>query len=578
MKKVKTTLKNPSSQAAPPGAVAPASGQTTADTCATAGTSAGRSWPQDYEGLSYETIVRGWLATRGIAGDVAEGARNTTMYQLARDLRYIMDFDEDFMVARLPKWGLSEAEARQAIKSAVSSPRGTEIPRSVKLLIAQLQSEATGAEAETGEKNPLPKTLPPVLETIRKMNPQFPKAAVLAALPPLGTLLTRLRCRYIDGKVQSPIFFTVIQAPQASGKSFARDLSDWLTRPIEENDMLERAKEEEYDEKCKKAKNAEEQPDDPKPVVRLLTATISNSALLKRAKNAKGLALYSFAEEIDTINRSNKSGTWAEKEDIYRLAFDGAKWGQDYVSNNSVSGMIRLRYNLLFLGTPLAVSKFFKKVEDGMASRFILAQLPDNRGEMLSRPVRISIAERDRMNEAIKKAYEEGSQDDEIELYQPELLKRLDMWHLERIVEFNADPDNFALDILRRRAALIGFRAGMLAWWLEGKKETKEGVEFAMWVANEVLNQQLVAFGEQMNNIERQSAEIMTDRRNKARMGRNGRLLASLPDAFSKSDIIVARKKLGREGRVDYVISRWLKAGLITESEIEKNQYRKVKS
>ena len=197
---------------------------------------------------------------------------------------------------------------------------------------------------------------------------------------------------------------------------------------------------------------------------------------------------------------------------------------------------------------------------------------------MLSRPVRISIAERDRMNEAIKKAYEEGSQDDEIELYQPELLKRLDKWHLERIVEFNADPDNFALDILRRRAALIGFRAGMLAWWLEGKKETKEGVEFAMWVANEVLNQQLVAFGEQMNNIERQSAEIMTDRRNKARMGRNGRLLASLPDAFSKSDIIVARKKLGREGRVDYVISRWLKAGLITESEIEKNQYQKVKS
>ena len=577
MKKIKTKLETPSSPVVPQGAGAPALGRTTADMFATAGTSAGQSWPQDYEGVPYETIVRAWLAQRGIVGEVAVGGRNTTLYQMARELRYIMDFNADFMQARLPHWGMGDTEVKATLHSAATSPHGTEMPPTLKALIAQCRKAMNGEEVtDTSDPNPLPKRLPPLLGTIRKMHPQFPKAAVLAALPALGTLLSQLRCRYIDGKWQAPIFFTVVQAPQASGKSFARDLSDWLTRPIEENDMLERAKEEEYDEKCKRAKNATEQPEDPKAVIRLLTPTVSNTALLRRARNAHGLILYTFAEEIDTILRGNKAGAWSKKDDIYRIAFDGAKWGQDYVSQNSVSGVVRLRYNLLFLGTPLAVSNFFKKVEDGMASRFILAQLPDNRGEALMRPVRISKGEQARMDSLLKQACEEGSQSEEIQLRQPRLMDELDRWQMERIHEYNLDPDNFALDILRRRAALIAFRAGMVAWWLSGRKETKEGVDFAIWVANEVLGQQLVAFGEQMNHIERQSSEILTDRRQKARQGRNGRLLASLPDAFTKGDVIVARKKLGREGDVSYVISRWLAAGLIEKNPSDKQAYVKT--
>ncbi|MBR1789678.1 MAG: DUF3987 domain-containing protein [Bacteroidaceae bacterium] len=572
MKKIKTTLENGVARTTVRPATPPATSASHSVNSATVPSS-----PSLYEGVPYTSIVRAWLAQRGIEGDVAEGARNTTLYQLARDLRYICDFNVDRMLAVLPHWGLSDDEARGAMQSATSSPRGTQMPQGVQAIIDQLKkSAAAEEEEEPTDRNPLPATLPPLFDVIARRYRMFPKTAVLAALPAVGTLLSQLRARYADGRVQSPIFFTVVQAPQASGKSFARELSDWLLEPVKANDALERQKEQEYKEKARKAKNAKEQPDDPRAIVRCLPATVSNAVLLKRADYAHELALFTFAEEIDTIVRSNKSGSWAQKNDIYRMAFDGAEWGQDYMAENSYAAVVRLHYNLLFLGTPLAVSGFFKRVEDGMASRFIVCHLPDNRGEALHKDAPLSIGARNRVAAMVKRAFEEGSQKEEIALSLPKTLAALDKWQMERIAEFDRDPDNFALDILRRRSAVIGFRAAMLAWWLCDRRETQAVVDFALWVASEVLGQQLVHFGEDMNRIERESLEKMKNLENKARSGRNGRLLASLPDAFTKADVIVARKRMGFEGDVSYVISRWLRRGLIAESGMDKYSYTKI--
>lgn len=530
----------------------------------------------DYNGVPYADIVKVWLAQRGIEGDVAEGARNTTLYQLARDLRYIMDFNTERMLQMLPDWGLQESERRQAVQSAVSSPRGTEIPQRLQALLEQCRKTDDATDDVSPKDNPLPAKLPPLLDKVAKLHPQFPKAAVLAALPALGTLLTNLRSRYIDGQYHSPIFFTVIQAPQASGKSFARRLSDWLTAPIKENDQLERKKEQEYKEKCKRAKNAKDQPEEPAVVVRCLPATVSNAVLLKRADKAQGMALYTFAEEIDTVARGNKAGTWSAKNDIFRMAFDGAEWGQDYMAENSYAAVVKLHYNLLFLGTPLAVSGFFKKVEDGMASRFILAQLPDNRGEALQKSVRLTIPEQNAADQLIRRAYDEGSAPNPVNCSLPQVLSALDKWQMERIAEYNLDPDNFALDILRRRAAVMGFRAAMVAWWLCDRKETQQVIDFALWVATEALQQQLVAFGEELNRIERESLEKTREHQRKAREGSNGRLLASLGDTFTKGDVIAARKRMGRFGECSYVLTRWLGAGLIERCQTDKSKFRKT--
>lgn len=580
MKQVKNKIENNGTVAH---GTAPSSTATQSPTAPTsAGTTATAKsdlFPDKYNEIPYRDIVAAWLAANGIEGEVMEGARNSMLYRLAREMRYIMDFNVDFLMARLPHWGLSDNEARQAIASATSSPRGTEVPRRIAEITAQLAKVREGQAAEpdtTADKNPLPAQLPPLFAEIARRYRDFPKTALLASLPAVGTLLCQLRSKYADGRMQSPIFFTVVQAPQASGKSFARELSDWLVEPIKLNDQLERQRENDYKEKLRQSKNAKEQPEDPKAVIRCLPATVSNAVLLKRADMAHELALYTFAEEIDTIVRSNKAGTWSQKNDIYRMAFDGAEWGQDYMAENSYSAVVRLHYNLLFLGTPVAVGGFFKKVEDGMASRFIVCHLPDNRGEALTRLPQMSIGQRRRLEALLKRAFEEGSGKQEIPVTLPKTLAALDKWQMERIAEYDRDPDNFALDILRRRSAVIGFRAAMLAWWLCDRRETREVTDFALWVASEVLAQQLVHFGDEMNRIERDSLEKMQTLERRARMGRNGHLLSSLPEAFTKADVIVARKRMGLEGEVSYVISRWLKKGLIAKSGIDKYSYTKT--
>lgn len=584
MKEIKTKLQNPAdktSAVSAPSVAGQIGHAPSSPTIAAAGSNPeGSDFPETYNDIPYTDIVAAWLAADGIEGDVAEGARNTELYRLAREMRYIMDFNIEFMLQRLPRWGLSETEARTTLQSAITSPRGTQLPKQLSAAIAQLKRALAPQDSEVpdmeGEHNPLPLRLPPLFNEIAQRYRRYSKTAILAALPEVGTLLSRLRSTYTDGTMQSPIFFTVVQAPQASGKSFAREMSEWLTHPIEENDQLERVKDNDYNNRLKLAKNAKEQPEDPKAVIRLLPPTTSNSTLLKRAVYAQGLALYTFAEEIDTIVRSNKAGTWSEKNDIYRMAFDGAKWGQDYMSQNSFSGLVNLHYNLLILGTPLAVAGFFKKVEDGMASRFIVCHLPDNRGEALSRPVELSAVTRRRTDALIRRAHEEGSGEKEIRFSLPRTLSAIDRWQTERIAEFDRDPDNFALDILRRRSAVIGFRAAMLAWWLCGRHETDIVVDFALWVASEVLSQQLIHFGDEMNRVERASLEKQNTQERKARMGRNGRLLVGLGNNFTKGDVIAARKRLGYDGDCSYVISRWLTKGLIAKSPTDKTRYVKL--
>jgi len=544
------------------------------------GEQGGGPYSTEYDGLAYADICRALLREWGIEGDVVKGARNNVLYKLCRNLRYICDFDVQHCLAVTPRWGLTELEARAVAVSAVGSERGVDMPLElVRALNAVRRSLAYTDDIIPDEPlpdpNPLPGQLPPVFAQVARRYSDNCKAAVLAALPAMGTLLTHLRSTYADGEVQCPIFFVVVTAPQASGKSFARELSYRLTKPLREADEVARAAENDYKQQLKAKKNTQRQPDDPRAVVRVLPSTISNAMLLKRADYAQGKALYTFAEEIDTVARSNKAGAWSQKSDIYRMAFDGAEWGQDYMSENSYSGVVELHYNLLMLGTPMAVSRFFRYVEDGMASRFTLTALPDTRGQMLQTREQLSQAEEALIDETVREAYAAGN-GEVITFHLPRVLARLEGWQQDRIREYNQNPDNVALDVLRRRAAVIGFRAGMLAWYLQGRQEDQVVEDFALWVANEVLAQQLKMFGDRINAAEKAN---MQEAERQERLGCNSRTLHiydELPDKFTLGDLVAVRHRAGLDGPPYVVIHRWLKAEMIMKSS-DKRGYLKLK-
>ena len=521
-----------------------------------------------YEGVAYADIVDRLLQRWGVCGAPAEGNRNMVLYRLAREMRYVCDFSQALLLRVIPSWGLGEQERAQTVASAISSPRGTQMPRDMAAVLYELQREGEDGgkpEVVAEQLNPLPK-LPALINYFVRRNPRNERAVVLATLPVLGNLLCRLRARYLDGTMESPIFMTVIVGPQASGKSFLRDIYETLAAPMLEADRLQLQREREYKEKVRLAKNAKQQPEMEEFCLRCLPATISNTQLLRRADQNHGLSILSFAPEIDTLKRSNSAGAWAQKGDIYRIGFEAGQYGQDYASDNSYSGVVELRYNLLLSGTDAAVRAFFRNVENGMVSRFCFAQMADDRGmKVQQRPTRVGALTCEKVVEQARRLFEMGSSpnpDALVYVSLPRTLRALDEWTEKRIAEYLQTGD-VALDILRRRACLIGFRAAMVAWALCGGSERKEVVDFALWVATEVLNQQLALYGKMLNEQENENRRIREEGQNELRRSRNTRLLDELSETFTKGDVVALRARHGMQGECSYIITRWLSAGLV---------------
>ena len=514
----------------------------------------------NYRGVPYSEIVKQLLANNG-SMEPEVGERNTVYFGLANHMRYICDFNAEKLLRVLPDFGLSEQERKQAITSAIGRPRKDKMPVVLQSAIAVCERER---EALNGEKIDLPKAadmgLPPMPQLLRLLCRRLPEAyrpaMIIAALPVLGTLATRVRFNYIDGQEQSLSFFSCITAPAASGKSFIRKPIDLLLTPINEQDMVEREKEQTYKEKLRTAKNSKFQPEDPHACPRNNGVSISIAKLLQLLTYANGKHLIGIGEEMDTLVKSEKAGSWSQKSDIYRLAFDNAEYGQAYMSEQSFNAHIHVYYNLLLTGTPNSMARFFKDLENGLATRVCFAQLPDTSFteipvfEPYTDDEKAEIIRWSRELESIGKV-----QPEPVCIACPQVNKAIGKW-LEEKRQQALDADNRAMDTFRRRAAVIGFRAGMLCYLLENKRPTRVVSEFATWVAEYVLRNQMELWGNEMEKLLTGAMEQQTER------GAATSLLSLLPKQFTTNDLIQLRVKTGQSVKlmsIKMLLFRWKK-------------------
>ena len=514
-----------------------------------------------YQDIPYSDIVEELLAQTGHAGGVEIGERNVVYFSLANYLRYICDFDKALLLKVLPDFGLSEQERLQAITSALGRPRKDQIPAIVQSALATCEREQaveSGVQALVPQASEmrLPK-LPKLLKILcRRLPSSYRPAMIIASLPVLGTLATRIRFNYLDMQEQSFSFFSCITAPAASGKSFLRKPVDLLLTPINEQDAIEREKEQAYKEKLRTAKNSKFQPEDPHACPRNNGVSISVAKLLQLLTYAEGKHLIGIGEEMDTLVKSERAGTWSQKSDIYRLAFDNAEYGQAYMSEASFSAHVKVYYNLLLSGTPNSMRRFFKDVEDGMVTRVCFAQLPDT--SFAEMPVFAPYTEAEKA-EIIRWARRLDTEEGTIECSAVD--EAISQWCREKLQQAS-DADNRAMDTFRRRAAVIGFRAGMLCYLLEDRKATDVVREFATWVAEYVFRNQMELWGDQM--------EMACAGALKMRDGRDvmGSLLALLPGEFVTADLIKLRAKKGMNVSVSSIKSllhRWKKKRRIAQ-------------
>jgi hypothetical protein len=385
---------------------------------------------------------------------------------------------------------------------------------------------------------------------------------VIAALPILGALATRVRFQYLDKQEHSFSFMSCITAPAATGKSFIRKPVNLLLTPIDRQDEIERKREEEYKDALRAAKNSKMQPTNPRACPRNNGINVSIAKLLQLLAYSDGKHLIGIGEEIDTLVKSERAGVWSQKSDIYRLGFDNAKYGQNYMSDNSFSANVPVFYNLLLTGTPGGMYRFFKDVEDGLVTRFCFAQLPDMFGSDIPAFENYTEAEeREIIDIADTLDKAAGT------IACSHVGVRIRRW-LNDKRELAIREDSRAVDTLRKRAAVIGYRAGMLAYLLNECVYTKEVGQFTSWVAEYVFQNQMELFGSKFEEVAQSQIRV---RENRSQVVS---LLQVLPEQFSKSDLMALRARNGQSTNVAMVISRWKAAGFIRQ--VEKNTYRKT--
>ena len=529
-----------------------------------------RKFPQDFKGIPYTSIISEYWRRTG--GEPSEGERNKRLHQLAANLRAICDNNEEWLLEVMPRFGLSAQEMRGIIHSACKEP--TKGSRLMDQIVNALEmgipsDEVEDAEVvaeETGVKVNV-KTLPIGLRESLVGVPVTMHMPVLCSVMPIAAAYAdQVTVEYCDGNTHRLGLMSIIRGEQASNKSVCKNAVDIWKRQLDEEDSLARKREEEWKERKKGRKANEKAPEDPHVLIRVVPVTVSCSTLLKRFKNAQGHTIYSFGEELDTLRKTNGAGSWSSKYDIYRLSFDFGEWGQDYNSDAAESGVVNVAYNWTMLGTNGAMRKCFKSdnIENGLSSRILVAEMPDSSFSKMPKFGKRSAEDEARIQEAVTRLRSFTGLVDV-----PRLRKAIETWVEEKRVEAAKDIDHVK-DTYRKRAAVIGFRCGVIFHMLSGcARESKSCLDFALMMAEYCLSQQIKVFGEALRN------EYVNAQDECQRYGANHSIFDQLAPSFSMDDLRALKRGYCGESALRNIITRWRRDGWIEKTDSK--HWHKVK-
>ena len=539
--------------------------------------------PLTFKGIPYTSIITEWWHRNG--GEPAEGERNVKLHKLAVNLRAICDNKKEVLMQVMPRFGLTETELKSVVDSACKEePKGVSKMMSEIILSEELRmnSEEFGDETNTDSQlstlnSKLRNSLPVGLKESLTGVPESMHMPVLCSVMPIAAAYAdQVTVEYCDGNTHRLGLMSIIRGEQASNKSVCKNAVDIWKRQLDEEDALARKREEEWKERKKGRKANEKAPEDPHVLIRVVPVTVSCSTLLKRFKNSNGHTIYSFGEELDTLRKTNGAGSWSSKYDIYRLAFDNGEWGQDYNSDAAESGVVNVAYNWTMLGTNGAMRKCFKSdnIENGLSSRILVAEMPDSSFSKMPKFGKRSAEDEAKIQDAVTRLRSFSGLVDT-----PRLRKAIEEWVEEKRVEAAKDIDHVK-DIYRKRAAVIGFRCGVIHFLLSqenGKmkkcknekiRESKATIDFALMMAQYCLEQQIKAFGETMES------QFVDARDECIRYGSNHSVYDQLAPLFTIDDLRALKRGFCSEAGLRKIISRWYRDKWIEKTD--KTHWKKL--
>ena len=547
-----------------------------------------------FRGIPYSSIIEEYWSKTG--GEPVEGERNVRLHQLAVNLRAICDNKKEVLMQIMPRLGLSETELQSIVESACKEPpKG--ISKQMQEIIRTLSDSPlkgeededlspalSQGEGESPKGRFSAKKLPIGLKESLVGVPESMHMPVLCAVLPIAAAYAdQVEVEYCNGQRHRLGLMSIIRGEQASNKSICKTVVDVWKRQFDQEDALARQREDEWKEQRKRRKANEKAPEDPHVLIRMVPVTVSCSTLLKRLKNAQGHTLYSFGEELDTLRKTNGAGSWSSKYDIYRMGFDHGEWGQDYNSDQAESGVVEVAYNWTMLGTYGAVRRCFKSdnIENGLSSRVLMAEMPDGAFAKLTKFSHRSEDDEARIQEAVTKLRSYSGFIDT-----PRLRKAIEKWVESKRQEAAKNID-YVMDTYRKRAAVIGFRCGVIHFLLSQEneklngqcsmfnvqcRESKASLDFALKIADYCLEQQMKAFGEAL-----QSGLISASQEG-LRNTKNHSIFDQLPPVFSMNDLRALKQGEHTPQALNMVIYRWKRDGWIEKIDAFNNEKIPTKS
>ena len=577
----------------------------------------GVGYPSSYRGVSYVDICTGWMRTfrRSLP---AVGERNNAYFALVSQcLRYICDFNEDFVVGVAPDYGLSEQERRACARSAISQRRLSSMPKKLRTFLEGIGCRFDGdADAAAGTvdaaqwdfsrwsktfgrwfDNPVWKPVCAYLPESARIN------GLLAAGSMWGTLLSGCHLRnWYDGSDLYLTFMTYIIGEAASGKGDYREIDRLIMEPLRQADERGRKAEEAYQEKMKqlsvsKAKK-DDVPEEKHFAVRYLPTDTTLKQKLERCRYAlaqfgaeqRQVACYNFETELSSkINYEKNS--WNSSQDFDKKSFDCEMTGSESRSSMTTNGLVNAFFNFVVTGTPDALQKKInaRNCLDGLPTRLLMGIQPPSGYRMIERsrrrrPDKDSDFLRTVGNKLMQCGWDVNLEQEcnVPKAWQDRLGKKtsfadaLYWWGQQKALTCELEEDKIG-NYFRKRAPMIAVKLGVVDAIMNSLDEFVDtgninlsfsSIELAIHLCDYIFESQIWYFGNLVE--EALEASAIT-----GHVYQNTKLVRSynnLPDIFSATEIQEAMCIVAKTAK-NYIYD-WVANGYI--KKIAKGKYEKI--
>lgn len=531
---------------------------------------AAQEYDTEYNGVPYSEIVA--RLEEQLGGRPEHGARNSFIFTMACNLRYVCNDDAAWIASILPTYGEDPQKHRTTVQSAVNRPMSREMPETLAraLKVSDAVAHQEGAAAHEAAPPALPEVLPqPVSLLVERIPERMRAAAAMAVFPALGAYVKDMHLVYADGRDYEPTFMNILVAEQSAGKSAVNKPIDHILAPLKARDEVSLNREREWKEKCAIISTTQDKPERPKGLcVQILPPDMTNAAFVQRLSDADGHFLYTRMDEVELLNALRTNGTANMVSAVLRLAFDCGEYGQVRVAANAVNAMVRVRWNWNASSTVQRVRKYFaKNIADGTLSRLSFATIPESEEDVYSEefPVYEQYAENyaDQLQPYI----------DRIEtctgtLVCPEAVAWVRIINKE-LLTFAREAEDSGYARMSRRGILMGFFRAMLLYVMNGCQWSEEIERFATWSVKYDLWCKMRFFRDMLrSDIEGERAALQR--------GPVG-LLPLLPQEFTRDDVRALRIAQGMKPDPKMAISNWVKRGLVSRDD-SRGLYIKVVS